>query len=133
MINPHKRMKPLFTLLLLLLFACTAHAQEDTARYFKYPNAYGPQYTTLWATKVMRIPDTTGHRPQTNVPGAIGRNAAGTQLFVWDGTQWIQGAGGGVTVDSVFISSIDSIFITNTDSIFIVSGNDTIYIGNNGS
>jgi len=28
---------------------------------------------------------------------------------------------------------IDSIFITNTDSIFIISGNDTIFVGTNGS
>jgi hypothetical protein len=122
-------MKYLATLLLFIVFACTAHAQEDTTKYMKYPTAYGPQYKDIWATRVMRIPDTSNH-PQHGVPGAIGRNAAGTRLFSWDGTQWIAG-GSGIIADSVFITSIDSIFITNTDSIFIISGNDTIYIGQN--
>ncbi len=113
---------------LLLLFACAAHGQEDTIKYQKYPNAYGPQYKDIWATRVMRLPDTSNH-PQHGVPGAIARNTAGTRLFMWDGTQW-KGGSGGVSVDSVFITSIDSIFINSRDSIFIVSGSDTIYIGN---
>lgn len=98
----------------------------------KFPTSFGPQYKDIWATRVMRLPDTTGHRPQLGVPGAIGRNTAGTKIFVWDGTQWVAGSGG-VTIDSTFITSIDSIFINTHDSIFIVSGNDTIYIGQDNS
>jgi hypothetical protein len=121
-------MKKLLTLFLLFSFFF-AHSQEDTSKYQKYPTAYGPQYKDLWATRVLRLPDTTGHRPMLGAPGALGRNTAGTQVFIWDGSAWQGASGGGVTVDSVFITSIDSIFITNTDSIFIVSGNDTIFIG----
>lgn len=121
-------------LLTILLFACGLQLsaqvyQEDTTKYMKNLNAYPSQLPGFWATKIMRIPDTTNNHPQQGVPGAIGRNPLGTRLFTWDGTQWVAGSGG-VQIDSVFITSIDSIFITNTDSIFIISGNDTIYIGN---
>lgn len=120
-------------LLTILLFACSLSAgaqvyQEDTTKYMKNPNAYPSQLRGFWALSILRIPDTTNNRPQQGVPGAIGRNTDGTELFTWDGEEWIRG-GGGIEVDSVFISSIDSIFITNTDSIFIVSGTDTIFIG----
>lgn len=121
------------TVLLFLLFASGLQLsaqvyQEDTTKYMKNPAAYPSQLKGFWATNIFRLPDTTNNRPQQGVPGAFGRNTAGTQSFIWDGSQWVVNAGG-VTIDSVFISSIDSIFITNTDSIFIVSGNDTIFIG----
>src|SRR6478736_6643650 len=117
----------LFTLIGLQSFSQVY--QEDTTKYMKNPAAYPSQLRGYWATSILRVPDTTNNRPQHNVPGALGRNPAGTQLFTWDGNEWRTGSGG-VQVDSVFITSIDSIFITTTDSIFIVSGNDTIYIGN---
>ncbi len=78
-----------------LFFLIAAEAQEDTSKYIKYPNSYGPQYRDIWATRVMRLPDTTGHRPMTGAPGAIGRNTAGTALFIWDGSAWQAITGGG--------------------------------------
>src|SRR6478736_8940629 len=116
----------LFTLIGLQSFSQVY--QEDTTKYMKNPAAYPSQLRGFWATSILRIPDTTNNRPQQGVPGAMGRNTEGTKVFMWDGSAWV--AGGGVTVDTVLITSIDSIFITNTDSIFIVSGNDTIFIGN---
>jgi hypothetical protein len=92
-------MKKLLTLLFLFSFFLS-HAQEDTTKYQKYPNSYGPQYKDLWATRVLRLPDTTGHRPQLGVPGALGRNPAGTQLFVWDGSAWQTISGGSSTRDT---------------------------------
>ncbi len=123
--------------ILFLMIGVTSFAQvyqEDTTKYMKNPAAYPSQLRGFWATSIFRLPDTTNNRPQQGVPGALGRNTAGTQTFIWNGSQWVvNSGGGGVTIDSVFITSIDSIFITNTDSIFIISGNDTIYIGINDS
>lgn len=118
-------MKKLLILLSLLIpFILSAQQQqEDTLRYMKYPNAYGPQYTTGWFTKLFRLPDTASMRPQHGVPGAFGRNADGTKTFSWDGDEWIRQN----------VSSIDSMFISSTDSIFIIRDNDTTFIGLNGS
>jgi hypothetical protein len=118
-------MKKLLILLSLLVpFILSAQQQqEDTLRYMKYPNAYGPQYTTGWFTKLFRLPDTASMRPQHGVPGAFGRNADGTKTFSWDGDEWI----------GQNVSSIDSMFISSTDSIFIIRDGDTTFIGLNGS
>lgn len=108
-------------LLTILFFACGLHAfcQEDTTKYMKYPNSYGPQYKDVWATRTLRLPDTS-YKPMAGAKGAIATDINGKSLFAWDGTNWVQGQNG-----------IDSIFITSSDSIFIITNNnDTLFIGN---
>jgi hypothetical protein len=124
-------MKYIFSILLLLTFFAS-QAQEDTSKYQKYPTAYGPQYKDIWATRVMRLPDTSNH-PQNGVPGAIARNAAGTQLFVWDGSSWNAAGGSGSIRDTAhlaigygLLTDLDSVYKPNGASGFV--GLDTFVI-----
>jgi hypothetical protein len=119
-------MKKLLTLFLLFSFFLS-HAQEDTTKYQKYPNSYGPQYKDLWATRVLRLPDTTGHRPMLGVPGAIGRNTLGTQLFIWDGSAWQGISATASTRDTAYLNSNVGLIIDNPDSLYKPNGvNSTI-------
>lgn len=77
-------MKYLLSLFILITLTLNVQAQEDTANYMKYPNAYGPQYKDIWATRMLRIPDTS-YKPKANAPGAIARNPQGTKMYIWNG------------------------------------------------
>lgn len=119
-----------YLLPIFLLFCFHASAQEDTARYMKYPYAYGVQYERVWANKVLRIPDTS---VVANVPGAFGKNSAGTAVFIWDGSAWNPvGGGGSSTTDTIYsvIVNTDSIYsiIIRSDTIYsVINNSDTIY------
>lgn len=99
-------------LLIFLLFPILSYSQEDTSKYQKYTAGYGPQYIDIWARRVMRIPDTTGHRPMYGAPGAIGRNTAGTAAFIWNGLDW-KGLGG---VDSIYYGH-DTLYLATSTGI----------------
>src|SRR6188768_3649848 len=126
-----------YILTILILITCfTASAQY-------IPNSGAYQYKGIKTLNSLQPPTGTGS-PVTgiNAPDsgytALYYNKADTSLYLFNPVAKTWGlfrasGGGGVTIDSVFITSIDSIFITNTDSIFIISGNDTIFIGINDS
>lgn len=82
-------MKKLLTTLGLLISLLSA-AQEDTMKYIKYPTSQ-VQYGGIWAKTYLRIPDTSRVNA---LPGAVGKNAAGTSLFLWNGTTWTAISGG---------------------------------------
>lgn len=123
-------MRHIFIILLFILLALGASAQYT-------PNAGAYQYKGLKQINSLQPPSTAGS-PVTSI-NAPDSNYAALYYNKTD-TTWYQfnpisktwspfRANGGVTIDSIFISSIDSIFITQTDSIFIITGADTIYIG----
>ncbi len=77
-------MKKIFVLFLLI--SSLAHAQEDTTRYFKYSNAYGPQYPRVWGTEILRTPylDTIA---LNSLPGAI-QAGLDSCAYWWNGANW---------------------------------------------
>jgi hypothetical protein len=114
---------------------------EDTNRYQKYPTANGPQYTQGWFTKLLRLPDTASMQPAANVPGAIGRNAAGNKAFLWDGSAWVEVSGGGATTweqtlinqgatpftqDNTVNFDRHSLILNNLSAILAAAVNDTL-------
>lgn len=128
-------MKKILTILFLIV-ACALRAQYT-------PNSGAYSYKGLMPLKSLQLPTGCGY-PVTSINSpdssrsAIYFDSCNAALYRFNPKPktWsliMDSLNGGITVDSIFITSIDSIFITNTDSIFIVSGNDTIYIGNNGS
>lgn len=86
-------MKKLLFIAFLFLSFVSYGQTEDTTKYFKY-SGYPVQYDGVWTRNIFRLPDTANRRPQTNVPGAFGRNALGTKIFIWNGTAWVDITGG---------------------------------------
>lgn len=89
-------------LILIGFISLKASAQEDSTRYQKYKTTYGMSVPRIEATSVFRLPDTSRVNAK---PGAFGKNAAGTKIFLWDGSSWnnISGIGS----DSTLISALD--------------------------